>query len=449
MKNRAVLLAALLVATVVAMAVWLFVFQAAPHVGGPLQHEVYIWQRAWTSPVRSAVAQRATNFSALCVLKAEVSWKDRKPQVTRVALDYKTLAAVVSGNNSQNGRDDLPAGPDARQRVPTIGLALRIRPYPGPFATNDAITLFLTDLAASLVAEARTNHVNLGELQIDFDCAESKLDGYRVWLAAIQRRVAPLPVTITALPSWLNARAFKRLAVVATNYVLQVHSLDRPANIRAPFTLCNPRAAQRAVERAGRIGVPFRVALPTYGYVMAFDRSGRFVGLSAEGPRPNWPEGAQVREVGADPLAMAALVQGWVARRPEAMRGVIWYRLPVAVDNLNWRWPTLGAIVASRSLGEKLRCEPRRVEPGLVEINLTNEGELDMSSRLAVEVRWMDVHFTAGDAMRDFELVNSGASTARFQTKSNSFRLRAGDSRKLGWLRFDRDCEVRCEIRKL
>ncbi len=488
MKSRAVLLSALLIAAAAVMAAWLLVFRATPHVGGSLRHEVYVWQRAWTAPVRNAVAQHATNFSALCVLKAEISWKDRKPQVTRVALDYTTLAAVVAGNNSQNGRAGLPVGPDARQRVPTIGLALRIQPYAGPFTAppeldsslegkarhsvraaelrgndgahgvprptnplseSDAITLFLTDLAASLVAEARTNHVNVGELQIDFDCAESKLDGYRIWLAAIQRRVAPLPVTITALPSWLDARAFKRLAVVATNYVLQIHSLERPKDIQTPFTLCNPRAAQRAVERAGRIGVPFRVALPTYGYVMAFDRSGRFIGLSAEGPRPNWPEGAQVREVGADPLAMAALVQGWVARQPEALRGVIWYRLPVAVDNLNWRWPTLGAIVASHSLGEKLRCEPRRVEPGLVEINLANEGELDISSRLAVEVRWTSARLVAGEALGGFELVDSGASGVRFQTKSNSFRLRAGDSQKLGWLRFDRDCEVRCEVRKL
>jgi hypothetical protein len=449
MKSRAVLFATTLIAAAVAMAVWLLVFWAAPHVGGPLRHEVYVWQRAWTAPVRSAVAQHATNFSGLCVLKAEVSWKDRKPQVTRVSLDYTTLAAVVAGNHSQTGRAGLPVGPDARRRVPTVGLALRIGAYTGPFATNDASTLFLTDLAASLVAEARTNHLALSELQIDFDCAEAKLDGYRVWLTAIQRRVAPLPVTITALPSWLDARAFKRLAAIATNYVLQVHSLERPTDIRAPFTLCNPGTAQRAVERAGTIGVPFRVALPTYGYVMAFDRNGRFLRLSAEGPRPNWPEGAQVREGGTDPLAMAALVQGWVARRPAAMRGVIWYRLPVAVDTLNWRWPTLGAIVASRSLEEKLRCQPRRAESGLVEINLANEGELDLSSRLAVEVRWTDASLVAGDALQDFELVNSGASTARFQTQSNVFRLRAGDSRKLGWLRFDRDCDVRCKVRKL
>jgi hypothetical protein len=466
MKSRAVLLSALLIAAAAVLAAWLLMFLTAPHVGGPLRHEVYVWQRAWTSPVRSAVAQHATNFSALCVLKAEVSWKDRKPQVTRVSVDYATLAGMHQ----------------------PIGLALRIGPYAGPFtpppeldnslegrarhfvraaelrgndgahgvtrptnplSESDAITIFLTDLAASLVAEARTNHVKPGELQIDFDCAESKLDGYRVWLTAIQRRVAPLPVTITALPSWLDARAFKRLAAIATNYVLQVHSLARPADIHAPFTLCDSRAAQRAVERAGRIGVPFRVALPTYGYVMAFDRGGRFIGLSAEGSRPNWPEGAQLREVGADPLAMAALVQGWGVRRPEAMRGVIWYRLPVAADNLNWRWPTLGAIVASRPLAEKLRCVSQRVEPGLVEIILANGGELDVSSRLAVEVRWTDGQLMAGDALRDFVIVGHSASTAKFQTKSNSIRLRAGDSMKVGRLRFDHDCEVRCEVKKL
>jgi hypothetical protein len=191
------------------------------------------------------------------------------------------------------------------------------------------------------------------------------------------------------------------------------------------------------------------VALPTYGYVIAFDKAGKFIGLSAEGPRRNWPEGAQLREVFTDPLAMAALVQGWAASRPAAMRGVIWYRLPVIVDNFNWRWPTLGAIVAARSPREAIRVETRRVEAGLVEINLVNEGELDISSRLAVEVRWTNTRLVAGDALRDFELADRSLSAARFQTKSQPCRLPAGERLALGWLRFDNDCEVRCELKKL
>lgn len=409
MKNRAVLVTALLLAAASAVVAWRLGAFSTARTSGPLRHEVYIWQRAWTKPVHDAVAQHGTNFARLVPLRAEISWKDRKPQLTRVAVDYRTL-------NNVAGTD-----PDVRPG-PGVGLALRIGPYAGPFATNDPIVTFITDVADLIVSDARTNGVPLTELQIDFDAAQSKLDGYRLWVEAIRQRVAPLPVTITALPSWLNSPAFKRLAVVAPNYVLQVHSVERPRRFDAPFSLCEPRAARRAVERAARIGVPFRVALPTYGYTLAFDPAEKFLGLSAEGPRPNWPTNALLREVASDPVELSALVQSWTTDRPAAMRGIIWYRLPTIVDNFNWRWPTLGAIVASRSLQEKLRIEPRRVEAGLTEVILVNEGELDISSRLAVEVRWTDARLIASDALRDFELADRRTSAARFQTQSQPDR---------------------------
>jgi hypothetical protein len=393
----------------------------------PLPHEAYVWQRAWNEPVREAVAQHSPRFRQLVLLNAEVSWRNGAPHVIRVPLDFAALRKV-----------DRP-----------IGLALRIGPFSGPFAADNYIANFLAELAASLVAQAQTNDVSVSELQLDFDCADSKLDGYRVWVEAIQRKLAPTPVTITALPSWLNQPAFPRLARVATNYVLQVHSLERPRSYDAPFTLCEPAAARRAVERASRIGVPFRVALPTYGYLLAFSREGKFIGLSAEGPAKDWPADARVREVRADPLALAELVQSWSANRPESLRGFIWYRLPVPVDNLNWRWPTLRAILDSRSSRESLRAEPRRVEAGLVEINLVNDGELDISSRLAIEVRWQNARLVAGDALGGFELVDGGTSTAKFQTASKPVRLPAGEMQVIGWLRLSEEREVTIEIKKM
>jgi len=335
MKRRAVFLSTLLAIALTGTGAWLLLFRFGSRASGPLQQEAYVWQRAWSEAVRNAVGQYGMHFSALTVLNAEVSWKNGKPQVTRVAVDYPSLAETQK----------------------PVGVALRIGPYSGLFTPEEeptkyskSITTFLINLAASLVAEAQSNHVNLSELQIDFDCAESKLDGYRVWVEAIQRRVTPLPVTITALPSWLDSRAFKRLAAVATNYVLQVHSLERPKSIHTPFTLCNPRAAQRWVERAGRIGAPFRVALPTYGYTLAFDPTGKFIGLSAEGPRPNWPTNTLLREVHADSTELAKLVERWNASRPAAMRGIIWYRLPVATDKFNWSWDTMRGILEAASL---------------------------------------------------------------------------------------------------
>jgi hypothetical protein len=409
------------------VSLWLFPHNP-PRASGSLHHEAYVWQRAWTVPVQEAVLNHGTNFSEVVVLAAEVSWRDSSPHITKVDLDYDTL----------------------RLTHVRIGLALRIGAYGGPFRSDDRVIQFLAELAKALIAEASANGIEPAELQLDFDCAASKLEGYRLWLGAIQQRTAPVPVTITALPSWLGAAAFRALAIESTNYVLQVHSLDRPRDSHQPFALCDPLAARRAVERAGKLGVPFRVALPTYGYLLAFDPDGRFIGLSAEGPAPDWPREAQTYEIRSDPLEMAGLVSFWRARRPAALRGVIWYRLPVSVDILNWRWPTLGAIVNSGSLRESLRIETRRVGTGLIDIDLVNDGTLDISSRLVVEARWLPadgVRLIAGDGLNGFTLGDAAGSTIQFENGSN-YRFSAGETIPVGWLKFDRDCEVQIEIKR-
>jgi len=428
-KRRTFILAAALLLALAALVVGILSVQTTPRAQTPLTHEVYLWQRAWTGPVREAIQQHGSNFLSLAALQAEVSWQNNQPRLARVAIDYPVL----------------------QQAGPRIALVLRIAPYAGPFADGDPTCVWLADVAATLLTEARAHQISPMELQIDFDCAASKLEGYRLWLAAIQQRANPTPVTITALPSWLRSPAFKPLAQRATNYILQVHSLARPADYSAPFTLCDPAAAQRAVERAARIGVPFRVALPTYGYITAFDRAGQFIGLSAEGPARAWPEGARLRDVRADPLELAVLIQTWAASRPAAMRGVIWYRLPVAADTLNWRWPTLNALLQTRSPLEHIRAAPRRTAAGRVEIDLVNDGELDISPPLAVEVRWpadSGTRLMAGGAAGDFELTRSGGSSARFRAASQFHRVPAGDKLTVGWLRFDRDCDLRLDLQR-
>ena len=396
------------------------------HAAQPLPHQVYVWQRTWSPPVCDAVTQHATNFTEAAVLMAEVSWKDKVPQIARAVVDFQTLAKTHCA----------------------VGLVLRVGPFKGELATNPPAVDFLAGLADSLVAESRTNHIEPVELQIDFDCATAKLDDYRKWAAVVQKRVAPLPVTITALPTWLESPAFAALASAATNYVLQVHSLTKPEDINSPFLLCDPIVVKRTVARAGEIGVPFRVALPTYTYIVAFNAAGKFIGLSAEAPRSDWPAGTQLREMSADPLAMGSLVRNWNTNRPSAMRGVIWYRLPVAVDNLNWRWPTLDAIVAGREPRESIHAVARRAESGLVEVSLVNDGELDISSQLAIEVCWSDARLAAGDGLRGFELAEQNVSAAKFKNQSSQFRLAAGEKEIVGWLRFDKDCEVQVEVKK-
>lgn len=391
----------------------------------PFLQNVYIWQRNWNQGVRDAVIEHGSNFETIVALKAEVSWHAKRPELVQVPLDYALL----------------------KKSGVRIGLALRIGPYPGPFLEDDETTKFLTSVAAALVGEARSKGCTPAELQIDFDCAQSKLDGYRVWIEVLRRAVAPVHVVITALPSWLNEPAFPKLIGAADGYVLQVHSLEAPRSVDAPFTLCDPASAKRAVERAGHWNVPFRVALPTYGYIIAFNRSGKFAGLSADGPRKDWPADDPLREIRTDPAAMAQLVRFWSTNRPSSMRGIIWYRLPVTNDFLNLRWPALAAMMAGRAPREDVHAAARAVEPGLTEISLVNDGELDLSSRLAVKATWTNARLVAGDGIGGFNLDDAGPNAARFQLDDNSFRLPAGEKRIIGWLRLSQDREVKVEIK--
>jgi hypothetical protein len=386
----------------------------------PLPREIYVWQRTHPASVAAALRAHAPAFATVVVLAAEVSWGKptpstpaRTPRISRVALDWPALAAA-----------------------PQVGLALRLNAHSGPFARDDATTRALVDLARERLAEAATHRIRIAELQIDFDAATAKLAGYREWLVALRTAVAPVPLTFTALPTWLNSPDFPALARAADHYVLQVHSVDRPSRADTPATLCDPVAARTAIERAARLGVPFRVALPTYGYTLAFDRAtGRFAALSAEGPAPAWRDDPAyiLRELSADPVALAALVRSLHADHPAALTGIIWYRLPVEGDRLNWSGPTLAAVAAGRTPAPRLVAEWHATAEGLAEISLVNRGDGDFAGPVRLAASWRDAHRLGADALGHFAIT---AETARsLRLTAPALRLAAGQRRPAGWLR--------------
>ena len=390
-------------------------------VAGPIEQDVYVWQRLWTSQVLDAISRFGTNFTAVVALNAEVTWQNGGPSLTHVPIDWGGLRA--------QGR--------------AVGLALRVGPFAGPGRVEDGPGRSLVRIAQSLVAEARTNHVSVSELQIDFDCAESGLDAYRVWVAGVRAAIRPIPLTITTLPSWLKHAAFTRLVAATDGFVLQVHSLEHPEGAGAGFSLCNPRLARQAVERAARVGIPFRVALPTYGYVLAFDPAGKFVGLSAEGPARAWPADSLAREVRAQPEDMAGLVREWTRDRPRTLRGLIWYRLPVAGDRLNWSWPTLASVMAGKVPLAKLRYQLQQPQPGLAEIELINDGDGDYEGAIQLKARWSDARLIASDAWIGVRATDERSDSLRFEART--LRLPAGEQRSLGWLRLDKETDVHIE----
>jgi hypothetical protein len=254
-----------------------------------------------------------------------------------------------------------------------------------------------------------------------------------------------VPVTITALPSWLRHRkALGELLTEADGWVLQVHSVAPPGP-NGEMVLCDPAAAREAVERAARFERPFRVALPTYGYAAAFDPSGKLLGLSAEGLPRTWPAGVTVREVRSDPAALAGLVRDWTADRPREMAGIVWYRLPVEGDRRNWSWPTLAAVMAGRAPRPEPRIARREPAPGLVEVDLINDGEADAPWPAAVRMRWEGKHLLAADALAGYRALPAGPGELQIE-RSGDRLLRPGERRVIAWLRFSSPTEVRFEV---
>jgi Protein of unknown function (DUF3142) len=377
-------------------------------VAGPMPGAVYVWQRVWSEPVVAAVKTAPAWVDGLAPLGAEVAWRsDGSPEVAWPNVDFAALRLA--------GR--------------TTGAVLRV----GPCAASPATAPLLCGVARELLARFRAGAVEPAELQVDFDCAASQLEGYRFWLAALREAVAPVAVQPTVLPSWLDQPAFATLARECGGYILQVHATERP-RLDAPETaLCEAARARVWVERAGRIGVPFRVALPTYSYVVGFAPKGKLLGILAEGEARVWPPGTVVRAFRPDAMQLAGLVGGWLKDRPASLTGLIWYRLPVATDTLNWRWPTLSAVAAGRSPRRELHVETSGTSP--MDMTLVNAGETEEPLPSEVVVTSSEAGAEA-DGVGGYRAATRGDDVV-FQRAPElaPLRLAPGMRHPLGWVR--------------
>ncbi len=366
-------------------------------------------------------------FTSVVVLGAVVSFQDHFPQVTRVSLNYTAL----------------------KQSSRPFGIALRIKPYTGPFASESRTTKLLADIISDLLQSAQNAGLKPSEFQIDFDCAESKLNGYCTWIESIKKELPGIPVTVTVLPCWLkHSYWFSKLARAADGFVLQVHSFEKPA-VTGELTLCKPEAAKAFVDQAARFGRPFRIALPTYGHIAVFNSRGKLLALQSEGFTADIrPQNTTIRRVYSDPAAMAALVRSWTKRRPETMQGIIWYRLPVSTDRLNWKLTTLKTVMKGIAPEAHLSAETVKSDPCLFDIVLENKGHADAAIDVSVSVTWNDARLVASDSLDGFrcsqnkpnELVLSYPETTPFPL------LGPGERKTVGWIRLSNNQKVEAHV---
>ena len=415
--------AAGLIVVVLAATAWIW-SRSVPGVSGRLPQQAYLWQRQWTDSVCAAVAEPGP-ISGLCVSYAEISGgANSAPVVNRTTgIDWALLAGSAR----------------------PVGFGVRVHEFPGEVNTTREPFPTLRAEIAELCHASCAAGLRPAEIQVDFDCPTSRLKGFAAWLQALRQAFPQQTFRFTALPAWLRSNDFAPLAEAAGGYILQLHWFPKPdAEGHPPATLCDPAQAKAAVERAARLGVPFRVALPTYGYRLILDDRSKLLAAAAEEsslrlaqPAP----GGSSRTLMADPAAMADLIAGWQRRRPSALQGVIWYRLPVAGDRLNWQPRTLWAVMAGRHPQPKLTLKfARESINGPWELRLGNEGEADAALPAEVTVHCASAPMAA-DGVGGFELEQNGGALKELMfaprhTQAASARtLPAGRSIAIGWVR--------------
>lgn len=364
-------------------------------------------------------------MQAFTVLAAEIDVRPGRQQRQTMTVDYTFLSNV-----------QVPAG-----------VAIRINPYAGPFEPDSEATNYLIQTIEGVLTDAKADHFTPTEVQIDFDCAESKLAGYCAWVQQLKHAFSDYPITITALPSWLKHRRFEELIRQCDGFVLQVHSLEKPTNFEENVVLCDPKRALAWIKQADRLNVPFRVALPTYGYLVAYNKQGQFIGLSAEGPLSDWPAGTRTKTAISDPKEIAALIQEIRSVSPKHLTGVLWFRLPVSSDQLNWQWHTLKCVIQEQTLTERIDAVCQWPEPNLAEIYLVNSGDVDVSGRISVSLAF-EGSCLAGDGLKGYSVVEEkdGSVWIRPENIRAGWRIRSQDKIKIAWCRFNQQTEVKAYV---
>jgi len=319
----------------------------------PLSSEAYVWQSADKPAVREAMAQSKEIVSQIHVRAAEMRWNGE----TFVTQWFVKLLPV-----------------EGCGLVIRIGSsASRLEWTPGQIAEVAAVFKKVAEFSPS-------------EIQCDFDCPQKRLAGYEILLHGLQEAVGKIPVIPTALPSWLDEEAFAKLIEGRAGYVLQVHSLQLPSKPDEAPVIFDSGKARAAAFKAAKLGVPFRIAMATYGCEVRFDKDGKVLDVVSEDFAEVTPNVQKRAFALADPVTSARLVRKWEDNRPDGLTGIIWYRLPVEGDMRNWPWRTF-QLVARGEVSKSAPVVEASPGPGARDISVVNHGEFPVQLPRIISVR--------------------------------------------------------------
>ena len=238
------------------------------------------------------------------------------------------------------------------------------------------------------------------------DFPTNRLALYRQLLESIHKQYSALNLSITVLPTWQQSREFSQLLPHINYYVLQVHEMEKPRSIDVTVKIFDANRLPAYISKASSFKKPFYIALPTYGMRLIFDKNGAFKAMSAEGGSEAPPPGYRQKIVMSDADSIARSVKALRNTPPAHCLGIIWFRMPVESDQLNWTWPALTAVMAGRAPKVDLSAEVTQPKPGLYEVRIKNNGEQNPVENVQIALHCSADAIVARDALSGFSLSN-------------------------------------------
>lgn len=380
--------------------------------------------------MNASVSDLPGNISSILPLAAEVGFSksEQKPVVQWITLNGKTLSSFPTPKH----------------------LVIRIGSSAAQTTWNIDSCEAIGQVCRNLVARSAREKWEISGIQIDYDCPASRLGDYAKLLRFL--RILPelksLELSFTALPSWLDTskNGFQQLNDSVDYFVLQVHALQLPKSANDSVVIIDPQQARRAVERAGKLKFPFYVALPTYSSFIVYDeKNGKVTDVISEDLGTGQLSSSQKMMLGeSSPKQMAQLVREWTDSPPSlSMKGIIWYRLPVSTDLLNWPTETWKIVMSGTAPKSRVEIFVESQEEGFARISVLNSGQQPESNlpEIITLTAPPQNSIASGDGGRWYRI----SSNRNAKTKSLSFELiptkndlaplPVGRSVPVGWIR--------------
>jgi hypothetical protein len=377
--------------------VWLTVLKllngCEQHDVPPLDQQLYVWQRQWTPAHDAALRDSRGDFSTLRVLALQAfpqdGWRRARIDPALLKRDGRPLIAVIRLDGQLQSLD------------------------------QDEVTAQIQQLLSDWQGQGLT----LSGVEIDHDAGNARLAAYRAFLTHLRAALpTTLPLSITALPAWLDSPELPALLSTVDSSVLQVHAVSDPRR-----GLFDPDQARKWAKGWGHVTTkPFYLALPAYGVALLPGTSGAPV-VESEVPVGR---GGERLELLADPLQLRTLAMDLRADPPAHLAGLIWFRLPLAGDRRAWSLTTLGAVARGDTLDSRLSVK-LSAQDGLYDISVSNQGNLDSPwpERVTLAVQGCD----GADALAGYTLQQSPELLTC--TRLSAGRTAAGGQRAIGWAR--------------